>query len=658
MPMTTADRTAPRPPTGLLRSRNFVLLWSAYGISALGDHLSEMALLKTQNALSPGVDVTTLTARITFVFFVPFLLAPLTGALADRVSRRGLMVMADLVRGAAMIAMAAMIAWTSPWGSWGPFAPLLVVGLFAAVFSPARSALLPTLIRPDQLVRANAMLSGLGIIATMAAAKVGGILADRYDPIVAFRIDAATFLASAVLLLLLWPPRRAVIDSRHTPSAPRPVSLGARQTAQPSIWNDLLGGFRYARSHRHVMELLGVAALVWFCGPLVNSVIPAVVRDVYHGTYSAMSNYRAFLGLGFVFGAILMTLLGDALRGGIAITWGLFGISASIAIFASSVFLPIHPDKLAAIGAVGVILAGMFAVGVMASFSSLLQRTVSDRFRGRVFGVQDLCCTIAILTATGLLGVPGWTRVDRWVGFILVGVAVMMFAAGLVTLSIRLRRGIHGKSLTFAENLNEFLAKFWWRLQRVGPSTIPRTGPVLVTANHTCSADPLFLSAAASYRPISFLVAAEYSNWPVVKFFLGLVECIPVKRDSRDAGATKQAIRHLRDGKAVGIFIEGGIVRPGEVHHPKDGVAMLALRTGAPVIPAYISGVTYHKNVVWGLLIRHRARVRFGPPVDLTEFQLEDRNREVIRGATAKIYAAVKALAPTSEPVEEPNERA
>lgn len=654
MPMTSADRTAPPPPTGLLRNRNFVLLWFAYGISALGDHLSEMALLKTQNALSPGVDVTTLTARITFVFFMPFLLAPLTGALADRFSRRGLMVTADLVRGAAMMAMAAMIAWTSPWGSWGPFAPLLMVGLFAAVFSPARSALLPTLIRPDQLVRANAMLSGLGIIATMAAAKVGGVLADRYDPIVAFRIDAATFLASAVLLLLLWPPRRAGSESLHTPLAPRPVSLGARQTSQPSIWKELLGGFRYARSHRHVMELLGVAALVWFCGPLVNSVIPAVVRDVYHGTYSAMSNYRAFLGLGFVIGAILMTLLGNALRGGIAITWGLFGISASIAIFAMSVFLPIHPDKLAAVGAIGVILAGMFAVGVMASFSSLLQRTVSDRFRGRVFGVQDICCTIAILTATGFLGVPGWTRVDRWVGYILVGVAIMMFTAGLVTLSIRLRRGVYGKSLTFAENLNEFLAKSWWRFQRLGPSTVPRTGPVLVTANHTCSADPLFLSAAASYRPISFLVAAEYSTWPVVKFFLRLVDCIPVKRDSRDAGATKKAIRHLREGKAVGIFIEGGIVRPGKAVHPKDGVAMLALRTGAPVIPAYISGVTYHNNIVWGLLIRHRARVRFGPPVDLTEFQLEDRNREVIRAATAKIYAAVKALAPVSEAVEEP----
>jgi 1-acyl-sn-glycerol-3-phosphate acyltransferase len=638
--MTSVNRPALPAPTGLSGNRNFVLLWSAYGISALGDHLSEMALLKTQGALSAEVDVTPLTARITFIFFVPFLLAPGMGALADRLSRRGLMVSADLVRGAVMFMMAAMIAWTSPWGPWGSFAPLLVVGLFAAMFSPARSALLPTLIRPDQLVRANALLSGLGIIATMAAAKIGGMLADRYEPVVAFRLDAATFMSSAVLLLLMRPPRRAAAEL----VGPHPSS----------VRDDLLGGFRYACSHRHVMELLAVAALVWFCGGLVNSVIPAVVRDVYHGTYSAMSNYRAFLGLGFVLGAIIMTLLGDALRGGIAITWGLFGISAAIAIFASSVFLPADPATLATVGAVGVILAGMFALAVMASFHSLLQRTVSDRYRGRVFGVQDVCCTIALLTATGLLGVPSWTRVDRWVGFILVGVAGMTFAAGLVTLTIRLRRGLHGKTLTFAENLNELLAKTWWRFQRVGRSTVPRTGAVLVTANHTCSADPLFLCAAVPYRPISFVVAEEYTHWPIIKFFLRVVECIPVKRDSRDTEATKQAIRHLRDGKAVGIFIEGGITGPDEVPRPRDGVAMLALRTGAMVIPAYISGVAYHESIVRGLLARHRARVRFGPPVDLHEFREGERSREAVRAATHKIYAAVKALAPALEASEQP----
>ena len=63
---------------------------------------------------------------------------------------------------------------------------------------------------------------------------------------------------------------------------------------------------------------------------------------------------------------------------------------------------------------------------------------------------------------------PQWTRVDRWVGYILVGVAVMTCGAGMVTLSIRLRRSPQRRALTIAQHFNEFFAKFWWRLERVG----------------------------------------------------------------------------------------------------------------------------------------------------------------------------------------------
>ncbi|MCH7632436.1 MAG: hypothetical protein IIB59_04405, partial [Planctomycetes bacterium] len=83
------------PATGLLGNTNFVLLLCAYAVSAMGDHLSEMALLKTRNALDTAVDVTPLTAQMTFMFFLPFfVLAPIAGGLADRWSRRGLMVAA------------------------------------------------------------------------------------------------------------------------------------------------------------------------------------------------------------------------------------------------------------------------------------------------------------------------------------------------------------------------------------------------------------------------------------------------------------------------------------------------------------------------------------------------------------------------------------
>ncbi len=627
------------PPRNLLLNRNFILLWVAYGVSAMGDHLSEMAILKTRGVMETSTHATAVTARLTFLMFVPFFLfSTTTGWLADRLPRRGMMVLSDVARAAIMFSFVSLMAMTSGWfdpsqagpEAWGPLLPIMLIGLFAAVFAPARSALLPTLIRENQLVRANGLIAGLGIIATMIAYKVGGWLAENHPAELAFRINAGTFVLSGVVLLLLRPP-------------PQPrVHHSGEGTVR-----ELLAGLRYTACHRRVVELIGVAVLVWFCGPLVVSVIPALVRDAYGGTLSDIGDYRALLGLGFIIGAGLITLFGDALRGEIAITWSLFGIGASIAVMGLSAFLPLEAASLGALGAVGIVGAGLFGLGAMASFEALMQRIVPNRFRGRVFGVKELACNAAAMTATGLLGVPDWPGLDQVVGYILCGVAVVTFVAGGVTLYIRLGRATLERSMAFAENLNEFLTRFWYRLRRVGPSTIPRTGGAIITANHVCPADPLFIAAAAPYRKIGFMVAAEYADWPVARFFIRLVECIPVRRDGSDMGPTKQAIRHVQAGKALGIFIEGGIVEPGQAGRPKDGVALIALKTGAPVIPVHISGVRYHDSVVRGLLARHRACVRFGKPVDLSEFA--EGGREAIRAATERIYAAIQALAPPAE---------
>ena len=599
----------------------------------MGDHLSEMAILKTQNALDAAVDITPLKARMSFMFFLPFfVLAPLTGLLADWLPRRGLMVFADLTRMLLMFFFATLIGWTQAFGSWGPFLPLLAAGMFAAVFSPARSALLPTIIRPEQLVRANGMIAGLGIIGTTAATLAGGLLAKHYPAQVAFQLDALTFLASGVCLSFMKPPR-TTRPEKTTPFA------------------DLAAGFRYAKCHHHVTELLIVAALVWFCGSLVDSVIPAVARDVYQGGYPMISGFRALLGLGFVIGAIIISGLGDALRSEIAITWGLMGIGLSITMFALSVFLPLLPGLLAVIGGVAVVGAGVFGVSVMASFNALLQRTTADRYRGRVFGVNDVVTTGALMSATGALGLGYTTRLDAYAGYILAAVAIITFVAGAITLKVRLERSGHPLALSMVLNLNEFVCRWWWRMERIGPCTVPLEGAVIVTANHRSAPDPLFICATAKYRLISFMVAAEYTNIPIARWFMKLGECIPVKREIHDTGATKQALRYLRAGKALGMFIEGGIVGPGEVSEPKDGVAMLALKTGAKVIPVHISGTKNSHSIGQGLRTRHRARVRYGEPVNLDEFRKPDLDRHDIREATRRICAAIWALSPDGEPM-------
>jgi len=201
----------------------------------------------------------------------------------------------------------------------------------------------------------------------------------------------------------------------------------------------------------------------------------------------------------------------------------------------------------------------------------------------------------------------------------------------------------HPLPLAAVEKLNEFFCRCWYRFRRIGPCTVPTTGPVLLVANHTSPADPLMLCAGCTYRKISFLIAREYVSLPIGRFFVRIVECIPVRRDGNDVAAARQALRRLRSGQALGIFIEGRITPPGQQPDLKDGAALLALRSGATVIPAHISGTIYTDTVLPGFLARHRARVRFGPPIDLRDLG-ERSGRQAVAAATARIYDRIMEL--------------
>lgn len=591
------------PPATLLHNRAFLLLWAAYGISAMGDHISEMAVLKWMGAME-SPNMTRLQALMNFMFMLPFfLIGPVNGMLADRLPRRRIMIAADLIRAGLMLGFAQLLAVFGRLGDIGAFVPLMLVGVFAALFSPARSALLPTLIREDQLVRANAMTSGLGVIATMVAVVIGGKLADHFAPRVSFMVDAGTFLASAACLLMI--PRTP------RPAAPPAGGVGA-----------LIEAVTYVRRHRRVIQLMLVAVVVWSCGAAVRSMMPALVHHAYdRDRYTDIGIFQGFLGLGLLTGALVLTLLGDALRGDIAISWSLAGISAAVGVIALTAL-----DRLSGspwlsagtahhIGAVAVVVAGMFSAGVMTSYNAMMQRIVPDRLRGRVFGLTDLVSIGGLLLATGLLGLVPWPGIDAWLGWIMLAVAGIVLAAAVASMVVRLRRGpIRGKR-RFWWNLNEFYCRFWFRLRRIGPCTVPGEGPVVLVCNHASPIDPLLLIASTPHRVLGFMIAREYADLPIFRHLIGMIGCIPVRRDGHDAAAVRTALRRLSAGEAVGVFLEGGIPRPGQEVRPKEGAALLALRTGATIVPAHISGVRYDGRVARTFFRRHRAEVRFGCPI-------------------------------------------
>src|SRR4029078_13731214 len=90
------------------------------------------------------------------------------------------------------------------------------------------------------------------------------------------------------------------------------------------------------------------------------------------------------------------------------------------------------------------------------SDDALLQRIVPNRLRGRVFGLIDVATMAGLLLSAGLIGIPEWHHIDRWVGWILIGVTLIVLTTAVISLFIRLEQSQIGRVQRFWMNVNEF----------------------------------------------------------------------------------------------------------------------------------------------------------------------------------------------------------
>ena len=232
--------------------------------------------------------------------------------------------------------------------------------------------------------------------------------------------------------------------------------------------------------------------------------------------------------------------------------------------------------------------------------------------------------------------------------------AIGLMASPLVFAVRRERQEIRGLVLGLWW-VNAFYGRFWHRLEVVGESTIPESGPAILICNHTCCIDHILLQASTR-RLLGFLIAKELYEFWVFRPLCRLADCIPVRRDGNDVAATKAALRALRDGRVVPIFPEGRITPTSgrELGEGKPGVAFLAIRAGVPVIPAYLWGTPETRKVVASYLTPSNARVRFGPAIDLSDFAGGGKvDREKMDEVTQRLMGAIRALRDEVQGVEE-----
>lgn len=156
------------------------------------------------------------------------------------------------------------------------------------------------------------------------------------------------------------------------------------------------------------------------------------------------------------------------------------------------------------------------------------------------------------------------------------------------------------------------------RIDVQSPPNLPAKGPAILVCNHISGLDPLLLQSVVA-RPIIWMMAREYYELKALRWLYEAVEAIPVERNGRDSSATRAALRALGNGRVLGIFPEGRIETSCELLPFQTGVAMMAIRTRALVVPTHIEGTNRGKNMLQAFISANNVKLRFGQPIHLAD---------------------------------------
>ncbi len=143
--------------------------------------------------------------------------------------------------------------------------------------------------------------------------------------------------------------------------------------------------------------------------------------------------------------------------------------------------------------------------------------------------------------------------------------------------------------------LGRFIAwvylRIFYRVKVHGIENVPGRKPFIICSNHINWMDPLTISTSipAAYR-IHFMAKNEIFSNIIVSFLLSKLGAFPVKRENADYAAIKRAYQLLKEGQVLGLFPEGSRSKSGELQKAYNGAALIAVRSGVPIVPVAIVG--------------------------------------------------------------------
>ncbi|MCC7372522.1 MAG: MFS transporter [Chloroflexi bacterium] len=399
---------------GLLgRNRDFALVWLGGLISLAGDWALLIALpvYAFEVTGSPVSTSLMLAARI-----VPRLLVgPVAGVYVDRWDRRKTLVIANLILAASLLPLLTAQGADSLWLVYLVAAAQAGVSQFV---TPAENALLPRLVPNDELLAANSLNALNNNIARLIGPPIGGFLIGLTGLAGVAVVDAASFLAAALLVSVTTGDTRPQTSEQPTRAT---SAIGA-------VWHEWLSGVRVMLGSRTLSVLLAFTFITALGEGIMGALMVPFVIEVLASDELGVSWVVAAQAVGGLLGSLALAWCSPAWRPARMIGGGAIGLAIMDWLtFNYSVVIPGLWPALLFMGIVGLPIAAL-QVGL----STLGQLATGDEYRGRVMGGLMAAASLSSLVGTGLAGLlAGWLGVVallniQGLGYFLAGILVLM----------------------------------------------------------------------------------------------------------------------------------------------------------------------------------------------------------------------------------------
>jgi MFS family permease len=397
----------------VFRRPQFVLLVIGQTVAQLGDRLHNMALIAL---VGTGAQVSTSgieLAKVAVVFMLPTLFGPIVGALVDRWTKRGTMLVCHILR--------ALIVLFIPWlyrqsghHLWPVYIVAFFVGLFGTFFNAAKMAVIPDLVVREQLLSANAALTFIGRFATVAGIVGGGVMIswavwkrvfgwEGYEA--GFYMDSASYTLSALTLIIIW-----ILSAAHARRTPRHFSgVEAAEVVKRKLVHlieDMRETFGLIRRHADLRFVFATVVLLGVLTASIYVIMTASVQTIMQQGTRGVGFLGGLLAGGMIVGSLLIGTVGKRWNKrhiilSSCLTMGLLMVVGGLR-YSYLIFTPIA------------FLGGMVLAPVMVSQDTLLHETAPSAARGLIFSTRDLVLgavfmgsSLAVGSGVPLLGALG-----------------------------------------------------------------------------------------------------------------------------------------------------------------------------------------------------------------------------------------------------------